>query len=86
MAHLLRFLDRAEANVSSPRLAAPHTGAVEAHHAPDIQRETAAYIAQMASEMAGLAGRANLGLIAYFLDMARLESLHAAGLAKSERR
>ena len=72
--------------MSSSTPPAPHTGAVEGRPAPDIQRETAAYIAQMASEMAGLAGRANLGLIAYFLDMARLESLHAAGLAARERR
>ena len=43
-------------------------------------REAAEYIAQMSVELAALARAANLGALAYFLDMAHLE---AATLAHS---
>jgi hypothetical protein len=35
---------------------------------------TAEYIARMSAELADLAGTARLGMLAYFLDMARLEA------------
>jgi hypothetical protein len=35
---------------------------------------TAKYIAQMSAELAELAGKARLDMLAYFLDLARLEA------------
>jgi len=40
----------------------------------DSQAEIAAYLAQMAGEMARLAASSKFELLAYFLDMARVES------------
>ena len=40
----------------------------------DSQAEIAAYLAQMAGEMARLAAASKFELLAYFLDMARVES------------
>ena len=40
----------------------------------DAQAEVAAYLAQMAGEMAQLAASSKFELLAYFLDMARVES------------
>ena len=42
--------------------------------AKDAQAEVAAYLAQMAGEMAQLAASSKFELLAYFLDMARVES------------
>jgi hypothetical protein len=39
-----------------------------------LRAEVAVYIAQMAAEMAGMARSARLDLLAYFLDMARIEA------------
>jgi hypothetical protein len=39
--------------------------------------ETARYIAEMAAELSFLARRSNLDLLAYILDMARLEATNA---------
>ena len=36
--------------------------------------ESAKYIAQMSAELAGIARASNLDLLAYFLDMARVEA------------
>ncbi len=36
--------------------------------------ESAQYIAQMSAELASIARKANLDLLAYFLDMARVEA------------
>ncbi len=36
--------------------------------------ESAQYIAQMSAELASIARASNLGLLAYFLDMARVEA------------
>jgi hypothetical protein len=41
--------------------------------APD-STSTAEYIARMSAELADLAGAARLDMLAYFLDMARLEA------------
>ncbi len=38
------------------------------------QAEVARYVGQMAAELAGLARSARLDVLAYFLDMARLEA------------
>lgn len=45
--------------------------------------ETARYIAALTAEMSGMAKRADLPLLSYFLEMARLE---AAAAASPERR
>lgn len=41
---------------------------------PVIREEVAHYIAQMTAEMAGMCRAANLQLLAYFLEMARIEA------------
>jgi hypothetical protein len=41
---------------------------------PALAAESARYIAQMSGELASLARGANLELLAYFLDMARVEA------------
>ena len=54
----------------------PHRArAGRAAHAPVAgSSDVAAYIADIAGELSALAAEANLGLLAYFLDMARIES------------
>ena len=49
-------------------------GQVKALQPSEAQAEIAAYIAQMSGEMASLASAAKFELLAYFLDMARVES------------
>lgn len=39
-----------------------------------LRAEVAGYIAQMTAEMAGMARSTRLDLLAYFLDMARIEA------------
>ena len=41
---------------------------------PALAIESARYIAQMSGELAAMAKSANLDLLAYFLDMARVEA------------
>ena len=41
---------------------------------PALAIESARYIAQMSGELAAMARNANLDLLAYFLDMARVEA------------
>jgi len=41
---------------------------------PVLALESAQYIAQMSAELASMARSANLDLLAYFLDMARVEA------------
>ena len=45
--------------------------------------ETAAYVAEMAAELSSLARHAKLDLLAYILDMARLEATNASRHARS---
>ena len=40
----------------------------------DDRASLAAYIAEMTAEMAGLAGKAGLPMLAYFLNLARVEA------------
>ena len=58
-------MDRRDAQVASQVKVLPATAA---------QAEIASYIAQMAGELALLASSAKFELLAYFLDMARVES------------
>ncbi len=51
------------------RLPDPHEPADEA-----LALESAQYIAQMSAELASIARASNLDLLAYFLDMARVEA------------
>jgi hypothetical protein len=51
------------------RLPEPHAPAD-----PALALESARYIAQMAGELASIARSSNLDLLAYFLDMARVEA------------
>jgi hypothetical protein len=44
-----------------------------APHSPDIIA-TARYISEMSAELAGLAGRSQLPMLAYFLNLARVEA------------
>jgi hypothetical protein len=41
---------------------------------PELALESAQYIAQMSAELAFIARSSNLDLLAYFLDMARVEA------------
>ena len=45
---------------------------------PSLALESAQYIAQMSAELAAMARNANLDLLAYFLDMARVEATSSA--------
>jgi hypothetical protein len=45
---------------------------------PTLALESAQYIAQMSGELASMARNANLDLLAYFLDMARVEATSSA--------
>jgi hypothetical protein len=47
--------------------------------------ETARYIASLSSELAGIARTSRLDLLAYFLDMARLEAISIAKAGKRQR-
>jgi hypothetical protein len=61
----------------SPRIGvAPKGPAPEASESanPILALESAQYIAQMSAELAAMARSANLDLLAYFLDMARVEA------------
>ncbi len=62
-------ISMAEPSRSEPRGVAT-TNAV----APEIRAEVAHYVAQMTAEMAGMCRAANLQLLAYFLEMARIEA------------
>jgi hypothetical protein len=45
--------------------------------AKETSRSTAVYISQMTGELAGLANRAEMPILAYFLNLARLEALNS---------
>lgn len=47
------------------------------HDLPMTQAETARYVAEFSAELSYLARRAKLDLLAYLLDMARLEAIRA---------
>lgn len=51
---------------------------------PPLEADTAEYIAQMAEELATLARNAQLGTIAYLLDMAQLEASGTSLRLRSE--
>jgi hypothetical protein len=53
--------------------AAGKVAAIDGAAAPDSAM-TAEYIARMSAELASLAGTARLDMVAYLLDMARLEA------------
>jgi hypothetical protein len=46
----------------------------ESEEARLIKHEVARYVAQMTSELGGMARGANMDLLAYFLDMCRVEA------------
>jgi hypothetical protein len=66
----------AEQAEGRPRLGTPPgplSGPIDAAD-PALAIESARYIAQMSGELASMARNANLDLLAYFLDMARVEA------------
>lgn len=46
--------------------------------------ETARYVAEFSAELSYLARKANLGLLAYLLDMARLEAIRTVQMDEKE--
>lgn len=50
----------------------------------DSPAETAAYIAQMMAELAVIARHARLDLLAYFIEMARVEAATRARMAQEQ--
>jgi hypothetical protein len=60
----------------------PNSGADAVDHGEDAA--VAAYIADMSAELATLAGRAHLPMLAYFLNLARIEAqIHATSNGKT---
>lgn len=80
------------ARSTAPNPAASHTGknATEGETSERRAEEDAAalasYIADMASELSQLAGRAEMPMVAYFLNLARVEAeTHSREIAERER-
>ena len=72
----IRHLQSLEKSGPPPR----HAAGAGADHV-----ETARYIASLSSELAGLARTSRLDLLAYFLDMARMEAIAIAKADKRQR-
>jgi hypothetical protein len=65
-------------------LARPGRQQQEAADAARKREEAAAYIAQMAGDLAAIARRGGLDTLCYILDMARLEAENAVGPKKDD--
>jgi hypothetical protein len=66
-------MNPAKSGTRAKARAARDASAVDGLLPPD-GTDTAKYIAQMSAELAGMASVARLDMLAYFLDMARLEA------------
>lgn len=61
-----------------------HDASIPSGALSDSPAETAAYIAQMMAELAVIARHARLDLLAYFIEMARVEAATRARMAQEQ--